>query len=390
MAVLGLTAWLLIVTQANVHSTGVDNNDPPVVTVNWGGDPSCQGKARVEELVGQLLGRRSGANSGVKANIEVSAPSPMWKLVAEITSGDVSGERVFEATSCEALIEAVSLSIALVVDPESVFMPGDDADPVPSPATLELPAAVEGAVPEISFDEPGEDVAAQDAERTKKPLARIEPKKEAIVENPVDRPEIDRSEPAGAKGGGTGEEVAAAQGKSDGAPIGVGLNMGLGLGLGVLPGAAGTVSLAAHLRGRGYWLGLLGTAWLLKTIKSARSADVSGEFGAVVSALQACGVPSRKNFEFPLCVSIGLNTVFGRAIGAVEGAPARATYVALGGGPGIRWSRSGPVAFLFQIDGNVPMRRPQFETVPSGLLYRVPAIGVRFMLGIELRPGTKR
>lgn len=161
-----------------------------------------------------------------------------------------------------------------------------------------------------------------------------------------------------------------------------------GIGLGILPGLGGTIGLIVGIeRGlvRGELEGRYG--WPRDDLLRGR-ADVGASVQAGTVAVRACGVPRVARLAFPLCGGLEGGALRADGFGL---APDRTTHrpllsaqvsAALAVELGSRWALS------LAAVGLVPILRPAVEVEGGGELHRVASVGVRALLGVEVRFGS--
>lgn len=105
----------------------------------WSAPPSCPSRAVLEAEVERVLGRRPAG--GPFGEVRVTQRGGRFRAALSLSG---SGERRIEAASCEALVRAVALVLALHIDPDALSFEGGgtlgEGLGAAAPAATEAPA----------------------------------------------------------------------------------------------------------------------------------------------------------------------------------------------------------------------------------------------------------
>jgi hypothetical protein len=117
--------------------------DTPPVTLEWKANPECSDAPHVLSQVARILGEGSGARRQVtvRAGLGVKEGGA-WLVNLVVEADGASRQRNFEAESCQAVVDAVALILAIAIDPQvamrvvaSVAEPAVPTVPAVAPAT---------------------------------------------------------------------------------------------------------------------------------------------------------------------------------------------------------------------------------------------------------------
>lgn len=114
----------------------------PTPLLEWQAPEVCPSRAVVEAEIERILGRRpaGGPYAGVTVTARVGRVSALLLL-------EGGGRRRIEAASCEALLRAVALILALHIDPDALSLDAPEPPPEPAPPPPEPPVPeLEGPV----------------------------------------------------------------------------------------------------------------------------------------------------------------------------------------------------------------------------------------------------
>ncbi len=166
---------------------GVQARAQALYTLSWERSTSAQTcvssvdlRASVERLLGRELASSGPAMTKVQGQATRDEPAGRWRATLElIHDGEVLGQRSFEssADSCRDLDDTLSLSIALMLDPDAVLATEAMAVELSPSPNVSQPPSEEGVI--------GADADLQDAPLEETP-ADEPPAEEPLDESPVD------------------------------------------------------------------------------------------------------------------------------------------------------------------------------------------------------------
>lgn len=325
--------WLLYV----VVGAATPASDGYALT--WDGPEDCDAGDEARDAIDRLLGEPNDDaphRSRVEAHAQVVTvaddAAAKWHLELELRAGDVTGRRRLDAVSCEDLVQATALIVAIAIDPKvaleaSTSAADDPGPPEPTPAA-----------PEPDPPTP----------------APVEP---AVEPTPAD------------------------------ASVHGHLRVGLGPAWGLVPGWTAAVGLAGGVQ-RGFWrVSLAANAHLPREIDSSANPAVGGRFWAWTVGAAGCGVPpavgGRASVRFLLCAGLDAGLVHGVGVGDLQQRRDAAPWIGGRAGPSVVWTPSRRLGVYLQADLVVGIERPAFRTDPSGFLYRPAQVGFLAGLGAE-------
>jgi hypothetical protein len=129
------------------------------VTVNWQSPAGCPDRAAIyAEMRRDLTGSHAaGERLDVYAAVKQQAPDS-WVVFIEIASAQGKSNRAFRARTCAALMEATSLIVAMIIDPETALAHSHQIDAVTeSAAEVALSMPRPDASPGATAGEPLDD-----------------------------------------------------------------------------------------------------------------------------------------------------------------------------------------------------------------------------------------
>lgn len=261
----------------------------------------------------------------------------LWRIDLEIVRGEASETRSFVADDCHAVLDAAAFAIAIAVDPQRQ---ADETARIPEPASEPSPA------PEPT----------PDATPPPPPAASATA---AIAPAPTSGP---RPRRIGAYVGAAG-----------------------GLDIGALPRATGWFEADLGARGEHWRAGLLG-GFRLQTEQRART-DVAagGRFWQWTVGAQACGVPTRRALEFPLCGGIEAGQLRVQGFGFVDARRLQRPWVAALLGPQLLWRVHSRAAIGIGAELGVPLLRSRIDIDGLERLHTVGPVFVRTLVRLEGR-----
>lgn len=325
-------------------------SEPVALALDWQAAPECPSRDALLERVRALLPTLpeqvpSAGTAGLRVTARVAPQvDASWQVELELVTPDGVGTRRFAAGSCEEAARATVLVVAIALDPVGAATRLSASTPASAPVSV--PAPTPTPAPAADAREPSEPAIR----------SRIGESSNLV---------LDSSEPARAR-----------------APrVGLALHGGAGWGpTRALHGAFGG-SLALFDR---RWRAELAADW--STPRVQRFADGRGaSFDAWAIGMRGCFVPTRRTLEFPLCGGLEVGRVRGRGIAPTSNIEQRGVvWLAPLLGPGLRWSPIERLALGLDVVLLVPLTRASF-VIGEQELQRIPALGARMLVGIELR-----
>lgn len=271
----------------------------------------------------------------VQATVVAHDEAPGLAATVELSTSSGQTRRVLRAETCDALHQAVTLMLALHVDPYGGDPPPESsAEPPPEPSPE----------PELHVPEPVE------AQPRPTPASVVAP--QPVTPKLADERDPDR----------------------------VIVRAGVGVAAGLLPRVAPAFELAgAWTRGRWEIGGRV-------TYQPSQRRDL--EVGQVTlqawdGAAQGCAVFHPGPLVLPLCANVGAGAVHGRANGfGGAGADVRPQAYA-SGSVGAGWAIAPGTRFWARAEAGATLARPRFEVGGLGRVYTAPVWRAGLVLGVS-------
>lgn len=322
--------WLLIAALARAPD---DGGDTPL-ELTWERPEACPDAESVRAQVNAHLASRPRPEHGLVASGTVEATETGFAMTLTLTQEDTTSTRVFEATTCEEVVETVVLLMVMTLDPLAVpAEPEPEPEPIPEPEPAPIPEPVPNPEPE--------------------PAPALEPA-------PAPTPE--RRAPR-----------LIAEGR-----------IGAGVGLGPLPALGGAFDLAAGLGGRHWSVHATAEAWTPSTARTQRGS--TARIWLAAFGVEGCGVlDPAPRLSIPLCAGavMGPMTAEGREVGQPR---TRTTaWIAARVQPGVVGWILPWLGIGAQVSGHVALRRPIFIVDPDATVHHAGPAGFRAGLGLFLR-----
>jgi len=292
---------LVVAAQANAETDAG-------FSFEWIAPEGCPSFAAVEAEIDRLLGGPAAAHSkqALRVHAEVVREA-LWQVTLLTTSGEVSGHRTLEASTCDGLANATALIVALMIDPSAV------AAHEPMSADQTGPVAPSASPPP----------------RSRLPAPPLAPPK-----------------PLAPSRGTHGLVGASVSGN-----------------LGLLPAPdvelGGELGMAAK-----NWRLELRAGYGPRQVKSdvlTRPAGAYGEFQAVfVGNLAGCLTASHAALEFGPCLDVEAGVIHGQGVGASTPLERYQPWVGIGAGGLLAVRLGHDVSLPVHLDAVVPLWRPQY------------------------------
>lgn len=386
-------------------------SSPPVaprVDLTWRAPATCPD---ADAIHGRLRELAPEPPPGPPVRVEADLTrrtATRWRLRLVLQGPGLDDRRVIEASDCRSLADVTALLIALAIAPEEVAArvgpvappptqpvdasvrgtapPGEVPEPPAAssgapPRAPEPPAASSGAPPRVPEPSGGADARADAPpfDAPPQPTARPAPPPGVLVVPPVDDAALDPVEPRASAP--LGDPVAAPRSR---APVRGALRLGVGGEIGGIPAWSPTAGLAVALF-RGAWRVELAGTYAARALAYPEPAGVGGRMLLAGGAVRGCGVPRWRRLEFPVCAGLELGYVRAVARGVADPQPAGDLWIAAQLSPGLAWVPRRFLAVTLGLDVLVALRRPGFHVASLGELARAEPVGLRPMLGLEVR-----
>jgi len=332
--------------------------------LEWHAPAECPPREVIEDKVARALGSSErNTKTPVHAEVKIErTENGEYVLELVLTSEGQRGDRHLEGADCRQLADAVSLIVAVAIDPRVLERAGSDAAEPSDPSSARTdPESSEQLVPEQD----------PEAEQEDEPEPATLPGPTSVAPGP---------EPQTKKRG---------EARSQDKRLQLGLDVLAGVGLAVLPGPTAVVGLSLGLSGW-LWRTELGAGyWTPVDEPSPANPEVGGRFQLWAVSARGCVAPAVGTVEIPVCAGIDAGAMHGRGTGDLD--PWRspmAPWVALASGASARWRprRLGQrLGLWIRGEALVALARPRFGTEPSGIVYSVPVVGGDVVAGVEAR-----
>jgi hypothetical protein len=292
--------------------------------IYWQAPAECPDLNGVKRAVERLLGKRLDdlQSSNVQAHGEVRRnEAGIWELHCTLSVSGVVEEETLAAKKCQALADAMTLQVALAIDPLAVVESGAP----PAPPALPAPAPV--AAP-----------------------ARVRPAQKAA-------------------------NRAAAR---------IGLRAVGGAGLGPLPGVTPGAGLYGSVQFPSFRIELGSQAYWGGVAQYAKLPAVGAHLQAFSGAARACLTSSAAWLTVPVCGGLELGVLRGDGFGIASSETSARLWGALVLGPALRLRVAPNFAFWLEADARVTVLRPEFHVRNLDTLYTPPWGGSLLSAGLEV------
>lgn len=317
--------------------------------------PACPEGAplagRIEELVGRPV-----APSELGVRLAILETTPLVRARVELEFGGRVEVRELEAASCDALLDAVALLVAVTLDP-------DEAPQVPEPPPPEPPLQTAEPEPapetELAPEPEPEPAPEPEPEPTPPPPPEPEPPAPTPRPTPLDRRRA------------------------------LGLAVGLYAGgeLGAIPRGTGGVRPVIRLSRGAFVAELSGDYWIRRRHQPLATGEtITVELGVV--ALRAGWALRRGALRVPLYGGLESGLMRGEGFGLRDSRDGRWPWAAALASVGLLVRLGARVDLGAAVEGVVPFVRPTFTAVRDDgslvTLHAPSAVGVRMLAGISV------
>ncbi|MCA9704713.1 MAG: hypothetical protein KDK70_02550 [Myxococcales bacterium] len=322
--------WLSVSTTPAAPERGGE------LSLAWDAPQACPGREVVLERVEGLLGRslRDAEASPVRVQARVEPVGEALRLSLRTETAEGRSDREMSGQTCEVLVDAAALVIAVALDPSLALGPEPEPEPEPQPL---------GDLPEC-----------------------IEP-------DAIEAQALEPAEPAPAPEPVAGTVRAAVTGS-----------------LGPLPLAAPGVEVVAGFVRRQARVELGFDYFFARRVAAASGDDRGGEIQLWTLAARGCWAPGVSILEFPVCGGVQAGPMRGEGYGLSTPTTTRLAWVAAEVG-GALLIRGLPLVDVWAgADLVVPLTRPGFFIDDVGLVHRSGGVGGEASVGLEVRFGPGR
>ncbi|HUH03544.1 MAG TPA: hypothetical protein VML75_16215, partial [Kofleriaceae bacterium] len=132
----------MVIASAVVCAASLAQAQPREVIVSWSAPPECAPAAAVYPLIEEHLGRGLNPGDALAARVEIGGVERGYR--ARLRFGDGTPERVLEGASCESVVDAAALIMALALREATPVAP----PPAPAVATVPSLGVANGVTPE--------------------------------------------------------------------------------------------------------------------------------------------------------------------------------------------------------------------------------------------------
>ena len=334
------------------------------LTLTWSAPAECPQEPAVRAELRRLLGddARAGAGVQVEARLAPRAGGRFGLTLLVRSEGGVAS-RTLEGVSCDALMQATALIVALGIDPEGVL--ARTAEPAPPDAVT---------TDAVTTDAVTTDAATTDAATT-----------DAATQPPSAEP-LRRAAPT------SGEAAALLSAPERGARVGAesGLRLRgralvhlLGEALAV-PGVSAGLSFGGGLRVGRIDVTLEGLWASRRSVAVPTLPGASADFALLAARLRGCVALTGGLVEVAPCLGFELGSLRGESRGVSAPASGSTLWAAPLAGLEVRVALHALLALTARLDLAVPLRRPGFSVVGVGTVAEAGLVSVRGELGASL------
>lgn len=300
---------------------GISQGGEPL-ELAWDAPPGCPAQADVLAEVHRIVGGGEVRRT-VRAEAHVAQQGDRWVITLRTVQGASEGERSLQGHTCKAVSSAAALVLALTLQT-------DAPEPPPRPSA----SASASAPPPVASSAP--------------PIPPPPPR----------------------------------------APLSLVMRAGGGVGFGAVPGAGGLASAAVGLRYKRFQASLA-FSYVAETSQSiAARPTAGGQFALLATTLVACLAPvagADSIVEIWGCAGGEGGWMLARAFGVTASNEAVYGWFAPVLMPRVAYVPTPKVAVFFEGAFSIPLERPRFTVEGLEPVYRVPPMGLRLLLGVELR-----
>jgi hypothetical protein len=348
---------VLFVAAALIAEAGASNADDEAepIQLEYSAPPGCPDRAAFEAHVRALTAkaRFEVARPGVRTfDVRIEAGAPLRGTMLLYRGNVVEGRRVVQADRCSDVDDALTLMVALAIDPQASLTPVSAGSAAPPSSIPSAPSAAESAS------------AA-----------------------PVPQPVPPRPPPPP-----TRQSAAAAQDDSRSGPvptrqpetlsIGVGLALASGVAPGVLVGASPSVEWRSGARS------LVAPALRLAFVRtSSGTFDAGGgaaSFTWTVGRLDGCGLdwPPAASLHLLGCARVEAGVVDAVGSGIVGAHGSTRAWFAAGPLMRVEWAFLPPMYLDADVAPMFRVTADRFYFLPSSTIYEVPYAGLDASVGV--------
>ena len=297
----------------------------------WDAPKGCPTQPEVLAEVARIVGTGE-VRRNLRAEAQVTQREGRWVVTLRTVQGGGEGERTLEGRTCKAVSSAVALVLALTLQTEAIEAPPPSA----SASSSAPPASSSAPLPSAS--------------------ASIAPPPSASVAPPR-------------------------------TPLALVMRASGGVALGTVPGAGGLASVGGGLRWKRFQVGASFT-YVAETSQAIASRPAAGgQFSLLAASLTACLAPvaGEGAFEVWGCVGGEGEWMLARAYGVTTPNEAAYGWFAPILVPRLAYVPTRKLAVYLEGVFAIPLERPRFTVEGLEPVYRVPPMGLRLALGVELR-----
>lgn len=329
---MGFPSWLALLV--------LSPQEVPAVAIEWRAPTECPAAAVVETRVASRV--RPGSAQGATASLAVSAMDPRFVLTLDLAiPGGAPVQRTIEAASCDELVDAAALMIAVAIDPVFVTIEADVAEIVEETQASVVPTPP----PEL-------------------PSSRAPPIAEPRAE-PIARPKQQ--------------------------PLRVGLRASGGGWFGAMPRPAATIAVDLVIPATRLGWAELG-ALAIPRQRTSVTDSAAADLWLATAVMRGCFAPILRPGTKGLarlrpmaCLGVAIGAMGGRSRGdalSVTGT-ARELWVSPLAGGGLDVAIARRVGVFARIDGHIHARLPGFHLDGIGAVHRVGPGSVTALVGLQ-------
>jgi hypothetical protein len=342
--------FALLTAARSAFAQGTPPATPAPVTLEWKATPECSDGPHVLEQVGRILGEGTGTRRQVTARVDVgTGDGGAWRVTLVVEADGASHQRNFEAESCQAVVDAVALILAIDVDPQ-----------------VATRAAASGA-------EPGAVPAVAPATATVPPPAPP-PTTAVATPPPLAPPRAPTSTPTSRAAGRT--------------PLDFVIGASFAADVGSLPNLGAGANLAVGAQRGGWRFELDGSYWGPQTANSSTSPG-GATFQLGSGNARAAYLWSLRSFSLGPLLDVGLEGMHAQGQDGTKDNRHPTQFWALVGAGGLVTFRPfAPLALRLVLESEIPLPDPSFVVLNPGSqaqVYTVSQVIGRAMIGAEIK-----
>lgn len=380
---LGALTWVWVWVSTATPTGATEANPSFGDQLTWSAPRQCAGH---NDVVARIDALTSASRADVRADAAVTPRGNGWAVELTIASPSGQSRHTLTADDCETLVEAVSLIIAVHLDPAA----GASSPSGGHESTEAVSRGVTGRSEVGVRERPSMSGTGRTRTRTR---SASDPSRSVLDDLANDREPERRAQRAGRRPDRVARRAARrAQRRS---PL-VAASALAGVGAGLLPQldlGAGVLAAIVYPQAR---FEVSGQHWFPRRATIDDHSRAGADIDAWTMTLRGCPVitgDSDARWELPLCVAVDGGWLRARPVGLVDGEQGRGPWFAAGVSPRFHWRARPWVSLWMGADAFAVITAPRFRALglPEGadVFHQSRPLGARVVAGLEFRLGAR-